>query len=359
MFTRGLRMSAALLTIAMPSGWLIADTIVPNQIITTMLCPGEGDYCYWPELSSVPVDLNRIIWDGSFTETNSTAQGPGGRWFGHAGSNDDFADPTWRSVKTDGDNNGYLMLAAWPGSPSAWVHGQTFGETANGTVILEACDAISLTFRARVLNHDCQRRSWTKIQLVECDGEPSEYSLIDDQILEQDFELFYIDASGNNWIECRLELNLNTDSHPLDITLWAPIVTFGIQGESVDSEIEFHIDDIDLNLTRVGNQALLNLLPRESAQSCNGFFGTEITWTFMADGHYLGGGIDLTRPLSTGSLHDAADANQDCAVNVLDLLAVIADWTADSGTGDVNCDGESNILDLLQVIGDWGWSCPE
>ena len=357
MFNRTVRAGALLLVIAMPSMTVIADPIIPNQIINTTLCPGAGDYCYWPELATVPVDLDRVIWDGSFTVTGSTADGPGGRWLGHAGTNDDFADPLWRSVETDEENNGYLKLAAWPGAPQAWVHGQTFGEAADGPVVLDACDAISLTFRARVLNHDCQQRSWTRIKLVECSGDPDGYALIDDQALQGDVEMFFVDMAGSDWREYRLELSINENALPLDVTQWAPIVTFGIQGDAIGSEIEFHVDDVEINLATPSDNPLLNLLPQESAALCPGPGGTEIMWTFMTDGHYQGGGVDLTSPLATGTLYDVADANRDCVVNVLDLLAVIADWTTDDGSGDVNCDGDSNVLDLLQVIGDWGWQC--
>ena len=359
MFNRTTRYAALVLVGVLPSMSVIADDpIVPNQIINTMLCPGEGDYCYWPELAVMPSALDRMIWDGSFTVQESSADGPGGRWLGHAGSNDDFADPAWRSVETDGQNNGYLMLAAWPGAPSAWVHGQTFGETADGPVILDACNVISLTFRARVLNNDCQKRSWTKVQFVDCSGVASDFSLISDQKLQQDFETFYIDTDDEAWIDCRLDLMIANGAIPLEVTSWAPIITFGIQPDQIGSEIEFHIDDIEINLAAPSADSRLNLLDEASSENCSGSMGNDFMWTFMTDTHYQGGGVDLTSSLATGTVHDAADANRDCVVDVLDLLAVIGDWTTDEGSGDVNCDGDSNVLDLLQVIGDWGWTCP-
>ena len=358
MFNRTKRYGGLVVMGLLPAAAVAGDPIVPNEIINTMLCPGEGDYCYWPELATVPESLDRMIWDGSFTAPTSTAQGPGGRWLGHAGSNEDFADPQWRSVQIDDDNNGHLMLAAWPGAPSAWVHGQTFGETADMPVVLDGCDAISLTFRARILNNDCQKRGWTRVEFVDCSGDPSDYALISDQDLQQDFEIFYIDAVDEAWTECRLDLLINSDSTPLDVTNWAPIITFGIQPDQIGSDIEFHIDDIEMNLASPSSDARLNLLTEASSENCSGLFGTEIMWTLMTGSHYLGGGSDLTTSLSTGTIHDKADVNRDCIVNVLDLLAVIGDWTEDTGSGDVNCDGDSNILDLLEVIGDWGWTCP-
>ena len=87
MFNRTTRYAALVLVGVLPSMSVIADDpIVPNQIINTMLCPGEGDYCYWPELAEMPSALDRMIWDGSFTVQESSADGPGGRWLGHAAS---------------------------------------------------------------------------------------------------------------------------------------------------------------------------------------------------------------------------------------------------------------------------------
>ena len=51
-----------------------------------------------------------------------------------------------------------------------------------------------------------------------------------------------------------------------------------------------------------------------------------------------------------------ADADQDGAVNVQDLLLVIAGWGAPGG--DLNGDGTTNVQDLLLVIAGWG-ACPE
>ena len=47
MCNRATRYAALVIVGALPSVSVIAgDPIVPNQIINTMLCPGEGDYCY-------------------------------------------------------------------------------------------------------------------------------------------------------------------------------------------------------------------------------------------------------------------------------------------------------------------------
>jgi len=49
------------------------------------------------------------------------------------------------------------------------------------------------------------------------------------------------------------------------------------------------------------------------------------------------------------------DANCDSAVNVADLLNVLADWGTDGSAngGDVNCDSAVNVPDLLVVLSHW------
>jgi hypothetical protein len=46
--------------------------------------------------------------------------------------------------------------------------------------------------------------------------------------------------------------------------------------------------------------------------------------------------------------------NGDDAVDVLDLLAVLAAWGQTGVPEDVNGDGAVNVLDLLAVLGEWG-----
>ncbi len=53
-----------------------------------------------------------------------------------------------------------------------------------------------------------------------------------------------------------------------------------------------------------------------------------------------------------------ADVNADCAVNVLDLLALLAAWGSDpGGPPDLDGDGIVGILDLLTLLANWG-NCP-
>jgi hypothetical protein len=52
-----------------------------------------------------------------------------------------------------------------------------------------------------------------------------------------------------------------------------------------------------------------------------------------------------------------ADINGDQVVDVLDLLAVLADWGNACVPADINRDGIVDVLDLLEVLGQWG-PCP-
>jgi hypothetical protein len=91
------------------------------------------------------------------------------------------------------------------------------------------------------------------------------------------------------------------------------------------------------------------------------------------DTHVTGSGglVHAIWEPTTPTLHDAvwylsatplepcpADVNGDFAVDVLDLLAVIAAWGNHGGAEDINNDGIVDVLDLLAVIAAWG-SCPE
>ena len=54
-----------------------------------------------------------------------------------------------------------------------------------------------------------------------------------------------------------------------------------------------------------------------------------------------------------------ADINGDGVVDVLDLLLVISDWGACSGScaSDIDGNGAVDVLDLLEIIANWG-PCP-
>jgi hypothetical protein len=73
------------------------------------------------------------------------------------------------------------------------------------------------------------------------------------------------------------------------------------------------------------------------------------------------GGFSLTGGFWPGAepINDCPpDTNNDNAVNVTDLLAVIGAWGTCAGCpADINDDGFVNVTDLLAVIGAWG-PCP-
>ena len=48
------------------------------------------------------------------------------------------------------------------------------------------------------------------------------------------------------------------------------------------------------------------------------------------------------------------DLNCDGAVNVTDLLLLLAQWGQDRTEGDLNCDGDVGVADLLDLLGAWG-----
>ena len=62
--------------------------------------------------------------------------------------------------------------------------------------------------------------------------------------------------------------------------------------------------------------------------------------------------------LWTGPAPCLADVNGDGAVNVNDLLAVLAAWGSPGASGeDINGDGIVDVADLLLLLAAWG-PCP-
>ena len=51
------------------------------------------------------------------------------------------------------------------------------------------------------------------------------------------------------------------------------------------------------------------------------------------------------------TLATPSDINDDCLVNVSDLLIILGAWGTPDG--DVTGDGQTDVSDLLQVLGDW------
>ena len=332
---------------------------VGNEIYTSNPChDSSNDLWVWSLLTPVPATLDRVIWDGSFTEATSGAEGPGGRWIGHAGGFSWGDDLPWRRVERDNDDNGHLVMRAVAGYHTSYVHGQPFGNALDETVLLRACDSITVRFRARTVDHDCGKRYWAQVDLGQ--RMPSgEYESIPSEVIEGSGTPLYIpdtESISDDWIQCAFDLALLPGNDHVNITHWAPRVLFGIEGDSLSSTIELHIDDIEVNLAGPA-QPPLNLEDGSSIGGCKGDGLIDVWWSLITDGHYQGGGQDETSALSSPPSVDMADANGDGVVSVLDLLAVIADWDSDAGDGDVNGDGLTNVLDLLAVIGDWGREC--
>lgn len=335
------------------------ECFVGNDIVTSHPCDDlANEYWAWSLLPSVPATLDRVIWDGSFTQATSNQEGPGGRWLGHAGAGSWGEGAPWRRVEQDNDGNGHLVMRATFGYHTSVVYGQPFGDALDESVILRPCDSITVRFRARTTGHDCGKRYWVQVDLGQRLSS-GEYDYIPSEVIEGSGTRFYLpdtESMPADWIQCSFDLALLPGNDHVDITQWAPRVVFGIEGDSLSSTIELHIDDIEVNLGGAA-QPPLNLLDGSSIGGCAGGSIADLWWTLITDAHYQGGGQDETVALSSPLSADLADANGDGVVSVLDLLAVIGDWDSDSGSGDVNGDGLSNILDLLQVIGDWGREC--
>ncbi|MCH2153896.1 MAG: hypothetical protein MK089_11205 [Phycisphaerales bacterium] len=334
---------------------------IGNEIVTSHPCDDQSnEFWAWNVLTPVPAALDRVIWDGSFTEATSSLTGPGSRWLGHAGASSWGDGSPWRRIEQDSDGNGHLVMRAVIGYHTSLVYGQPFGDALDDTVLLRTCDSMTVRFRARTVDHDCGKRCWVEIDLGQRTAS-GQYEEIPSNVIEGYGTQLYIpdsELNSGDWIQCGFDLSLLPGNDYVDITHWAPRVVFGIEGDSLSSSIELHIDDIEVNLSGTG-QTPLNLVDGSSAGGCNGGGGAaDLWWTLITDEHYLGGGQDETSPLSSPPSIGLADTNGDGQVNVLDLLTVIADWDSDAGDGDVNGDGLTNVLDLLAVIADWGAVCP-
>jgi hypothetical protein len=123
----------------------------------------------------------------------------------------------------------------------------------------------------------------------------------------------------------------------------------------------------DLAEVYIGGQLLQS--PADSAAwntstiNLNNFAGQTVTIEFRFDtvdgvyNEFHGWQVDLIEITSTDFQCNSdcpADVNGDGAVDVLDLLAVLAAWGNAGGPEDVNGDGAVNVLDLLEVLSAWG-----
>ena len=48
------------------------------------------------------------------------------------------------------------------------------------------------------------------------------------------------------------------------------------------------------------------------------------------------------------------DINNNCIVNVEDLLLLLSEWGESISVADINLDGNVNVTDLLALLADWG-----
>ena len=48
------------------------------------------------------------------------------------------------------------------------------------------------------------------------------------------------------------------------------------------------------------------------------------------------------------------DIDNNCMVNVSDLLLLISEWGESISVADINLDGNVNVTDLLLLLGSWG-----
>ena len=75
--------------------------------------------------------------------------------------------------------------------------------------------------------------------------------------------------------------------------------------------------------------------------------------TITRNGEILmgGGGVGvILSPIGSGP----GDIDNNCAVNVSDLLLLISEWGESISVADINLDGVVNVLDLLALLASWG-----
>ena len=51
---------------------------------------------------------------------------------------------------------------------------------------------------------------------------------------------------------------------------------------------------------------------------------------------------------------EPGDIDNNCSVDVSDLLLLISEWGESISVADINLDGSVNVTDLLMLLGDWG-----
>ena len=88
-----------------------------------------------------------------------------------------------------------------------------------------------------------------------------------------------------------------------------------------------------------------------------GFYTTDGATLTSVEVHLLAVTHFSIGELRLAPLSCPADVTGDGVVDVLDLLAVLAEWGQHSGPADITGDGLVDTLDLLEILGAWG-PCP-
>lgn len=352
-----------------------------NEICRLLCAPGSGDNPFCPLENLQPVlGTDRVIWDGSFSHSDSGFDGPGGRWVGH--TTQSKWDPKTREVR-----DGELVLRGGIDEIHARVFGQSFGEAATYgqqsvnpvDVIVTTNDVIRLSFTASFVNgpnKDCSM-AWVMVRLgapnpdwtPDSPGWEDPYLTVDRDIDQAGHGVhWFINYARDVDLHCELDLDLSeVDSedcfNSIDISDWIPMIQFCVwmDGGGVQYEnIELHIDDIEMNVVEGPYTDPKNL--EERPETCGHTIPADFkSWTFITDDHWSGGGPDNTTGIAARPSACFADINNDGAVNVGDLLAVISGWGPlgeFNSDADINCDENVNVEDLLLVLSGWGTLCP-
>ncbi len=312
---------------------------------------------YWDELASYPAGgLDRVIWDGGFTESTSSSAGPGGRWFGRHGGPESLLPIEYRGVFND-DEGGCLELVQLNVDCEAWVHGFTFGQVLSAGPLglpMTPTDAVTLTFRARMVsaNDKCDPFA---VQLFVHDR-----SVPGSAPVKLWSESMFIEDTQGQWATCRLSVPLGSGLlDDYDVARLAPRVVFSMLGEGSNDLLGvLQVDDIQVDLGNCSREAVGLRL---DGDACVAPYFAHAWWSFMCSGDYQGGGSDGTQPLAMPE-PCPLDLSGDCTVDVVDLLEVIGGWgeCASDGpcAGDVDGDQLVDVNDLLAVIAGWGGDCP-
>ena len=338
----------------------------------------QNPFCHVDRLNSVE-GTDRVIWDGSFSHTDSACNGPGGRWTGETLQS--AWNPITRRVEVNGSGDGELVLYGGIDTIQARVFGQSFAQAATywqgsvdqADVVVTTNNVIRLSFTASIVDgpKNCSL-TWVKVRLgapnpdfdPESPNEEHSYLLVDSDIDQAgDNALWHINNALQGEFQCSLDLDLSevdSEDCSIDISDWIPMIQFCVLKNNRYDNIKLRIDDIEMTVAEGPYADPINLV--QFASQCVGIGGNDFpSWTLITGEHWSGGGIDNTTGISAMPKACLADTNDDGAVDVGDLLAVIGGWgplTEFNNAADINCDQDVNVQDLLSVLSGWGTLCP-